>query len=172
MLERQPSYLMANKMLRQQHCAKTKKKGDLIIKEDLSSEYNGTQKHLQKWQIHPEPQCHFRVRQSTLFLLTSQPGMYKVSQNIVCIPSLPKLIASFHEDMKTTLKFDEMTFDHSEIKIEIKHDRVITSTLIRMYIMAILNCAFRDIISELIQQFFRIVYTHFDSAQKYPSWTK
>ena len=124
--------------------------------------------------ILPESQCGFRAGRSTtdmIFTLrqlqekcreqdkplhiafidltkafdtVSRPALYQVLEGIGCPPTLLKLIISFHQDMKATVKFDGSTSESFGIKNGVKQGCVLAPTLFGIFFAVLLKHAFNE----------------------------
>ena len=122
----------------------------------------------------PESQCGFRSNRSTMDMIfsirqlqekcreqhlplhmafvdltkafdtVSRSGLYLVLDKVGCPPTLHRLVASFHENMKATVQFDGTISDSFDINCGVKQGCVLAPTLFSIYFAALLQYAFQD----------------------------
>ena len=122
--------------------------------------------------VYPEAQCGFRAGRSTVdmvfslrqlqekcreqrqplylvfidltkaFDLVSRSGLFTLLQRIGCPPKLLKMIVSFHEDMRGTVKYDGSSSEPFPILSGVKQGCVLAPTLFGTFFSLLLQCAF------------------------------
>ena len=78
------------------------------------------------------------------FDTVSRTALYQVLEGIGCPPTLLKLIISFHQGMKATVKFDGSTSESFEIKNGVKQGCVLAPTLFGIFFAVLLHHVFNE----------------------------
>lgn len=124
--------------------------------------------------VYPESQCGFRAGRSTVdmvfslrqlqekcqeqrmplylafidltkaFDLVSRSGLFKLLEKIGCPPHLLAVIASFHDDMHSTISFNGATSEAFPVSSGVKQGCVLAPTLFGIFFSMLLQYAFKD----------------------------
>lgn len=124
--------------------------------------------------VYPESQCGFRAGRSTVdmvfslrqlqekcqeqqkplyiafidltkaFDLVSRSGLFKLLEKIGCPPHLLAVIASFHDDMHSTVSFNGATSEAFPVSSGVKQGCVLAPTLFGIFFSMLLQYAFKD----------------------------
>ena len=78
------------------------------------------------------------------FDLVCRSWLFEILQKVGCPPKLLVIITSFHQDMQSTVCFDEVTFNAFPVSSGVKQGCVLAPTLFRIFFSMLLQYAFVD----------------------------